>query len=103
MVNDDKIQQAINAKEKGEEKSIRKAANKYGVAPTTLHGRMTNKHQAAKGTGTALSKTTEALLVELLVKMSDIGFSLTKNEVIQTVTNYLVSTNATHLFKNGEL
>jgi hypothetical protein len=34
--------------------------------------------------------------------MSNIGLSLNKSEVIQTVTDYLVSIGATHLFKNGE-
>ena len=31
-----------------------------------------------------------------------IGFSLNKIEVIQTVRNYSVSIEATHIFKNGE-
>lgn len=34
--------------------------------------------------------------------MSDIGFSLTRSEVIETVTYYLISIQANHLFKNGE-
>jgi len=54
---------------------------------------MTNKHQPTIGFVTALNHTTETLLVEPLIKMNDIGFSLNKNEVIQTVTNYLTFTN----------
>ena len=94
-------QLAIKVLEDGEVTSIRQSAEKYGVARSTLHDRAINKHQSAVGCGTALSETTETLLAELLIKMSDIGFSLTKNEVLETVTNYLTSTQASHLFKNG--
>ncbi len=35
--------------------------------------------------------------------MSDIGFSLTRHELLELVTNYLNSTEQTELFKNGAL
>ena len=41
-------------------------------------------------------------LVEIFIKTSNIGLSLNKSEVIQTVTDCSVSIGATHLFKNGE-
>ena len=81
MVIESQIQLAIEALVSGEENSLRKAAIKYGVSKSTLHDRMIGKHEAALGCGTALSATTETLLVSLITKMSDIGFSLNRNEL----------------------
>lgn len=74
MVIESQIQLAIEALVSGEEKSVRKAATKYGVSKSTLHDRMLGKHEAAVGCGTALSATTETLIVSLLLKMSDISY-----------------------------
>ena len=101
MPNETQIQLAIASLESGEQKSLRIAATTYGVAATTY--RMTGKHKSALGRVTILSETTEQLLVQLIVKMSDIGFSLTRNELLELVTNYLKKTEQTELFKNSAI
>ena len=94
MPNETQIQLAIASLESGEQKSLRIAATTY---------RMTGKHKSALGRVTILSETTEQLLVQLIVKMSDIGFSLTRNELLELVTNYLKKTEQTELFKNSAI
>ena len=101
MSNETQIQLAIASLESGEQKSLRMAATTYGVSKSVLHDRMTGKHTSALGRVTILSETTEQLLVQLIVKMSDIGFSLTRNELLELVTNYLKKTEQTELFKNS--
>jgi hypothetical protein len=101
MDNEAQIQLAIESLQNGEQSSIRSAATTYGVPKSVLHDRMTNKHAQALGKSKVLSDTTETLLVELIFKMSDIGFSLTRNELLELVKVYLNSTNQSHLFKNG--
>jgi hypothetical protein len=101
MPNETQIQLAIASLESGEQKSLRIAATTYGVSKSVLHDRMTGKHKSALGRVTILSETTEQLLVQLIVKMSDIGFSLTRNELLELVTNYLKKTEQTELFKNS--
>jgi hypothetical protein len=101
MANEAQIQLAIESIQNGEQASIRSASTTYGVPKSVLHDRMTNKHAQALGKSKVLSDTTETLLVELIIKMSDIGFSLTQTELLELVTVYLNSTNQSHLFKNG--
>jgi len=103
MANEAQIQLAIESIQNGEQASIRSASTTYGVPKSVLHDRMTNKHAQALGKSKVLSDTTETLLVELIIKMSDIGFSLTQTELLELVTVYLNSTNQSHLFNQHRI
>jgi hypothetical protein len=82
--------------------SQRQAAFTFGVPRTTLNDRILGKHNGKHGRETLLSSTCETLLVTLLLFMSDIGFAMNKLQVIDTIKNYLIESNQTHIFKDNE-
>ena len=98
----DKITMAMEAYQKGTHKSIREAANVFGIPKSTLCDRINGKHKSPKGPNTALSSTIEQLLVKTFIYLSQIGFSLTKSEMLAVVNSYLVDSDQTNLFKNGQ-
>ena len=50
---------------------------------------------------TILSLSTELLIVGLLIFMTDIGFGLSRVEILTVSGNYLVQSCQTHLFPDG--
>jgi hypothetical protein len=82
--------------------TLGEASRYFDVKKTTLHDRLSGKHGPKSGPPTVLSQTTESLIVDLLELLSDIGYCLTRIEVIEVVSNYLIETNQTHLFKHSK-
>ena len=81
--------------------SYSEAALCYNIPKTTIFCRLKGINGAA-GVGRAICQVTERLIVELVPFMSDIGFSLKRNDILTVVENYLKESKQTHLFKTGK-
>ena len=81
-MNEDLMNLAIKAVN---EKKIsqREAARRYGLKVMTLNDRINKRHSSTRGRRTKLGSVVENLLVELFGFMSDIGFSLCRNEIFR--------------------
>ena len=91
--------EAINNKKM----SYSEAALCYNIPKTTIFCRLKGINGAAGvGRPRAISQPTERLIVELVQFMSDIGFSLKRNDILTVVENYLKESKQTHLFKTGK-
>ncbi len=81
--------------------SLRSTATKYGINYQTLDNRFKGKHTKSNGRQTKLKSQVENLLVHLLQSISDIGFSLTKSELLGLINNYIKENNKEALFPVG--
>ncbi|XP_065650287.1 uncharacterized protein LOC136078442 [Hydra vulgaris] len=77
------------------------AAKCYNVAKSTLFDR-TKESSNNRGAPRKMSNITEAIIVDLLKFMSDIGFGLNRKDVFIVVENYLKESNQRSLFKDGK-
>ena len=83
--------------------SYLEAALCYKIAETTIFCRLKGVNGAAGvGRPRAISQVTEPLIVELVQFMSDIGFSLKRNDILTVVENYLKGSKQSYLFKTGK-
>ena len=84
--------------------SQRKAAFTFDVPLMTLNDKINKKYDEDQvGSPTRLGTKCEALLVTLILFLSDIGMALKKSQVLETIKYYLVETVETNLFENNEL
>jgi hypothetical protein len=81
--------------------SYAQAAKCYNVAKSTLFDR-TKGSSNNRGAPRKMSNITEAIIVDLLKFMSDIGFGLNRKDVFIVVENYLKESNQSSLFKDGK-
>jgi hypothetical protein len=83
--------------------SGRQAAKVYGLPVTTLNDYVNEKYNimGQEGAPTVIKREEEEIIIELINFMTEIGFCLYNQEVIQVVNNYLKATKQTDLFKNG--
>ena len=90
--------EAVNSK-----MSYSEAALSYNIAKTTIFCRLKGINGAA-GVGRlkAISQVTEMLIVELVQFLSDIGFSLKRNDILTVAENYLKGSKQSHLFKGSK-
>ena len=96
------MESAIEAVRNG--MSQRKAAFTFDVPLMTLNDKINKKYDEDQvGSPTRLGTKCEALLVTLILFMSDIGMALKKSQVLETIKYYLVETVETNLFENNEL
>ena len=83
--------------------SYSEAALCYNIPKTAIFCRLKGINGAAGvGRPRAISQVTERLIVKLVQFMSDIGFSLKRNDILTVVENYLKESKQTHLFKTGK-
>ena len=95
------LEKAIEAVKNG--MSQRKAAFTFNIPLTTLNDKIRNKYDGDQvGSPSRLGAKCEALLVTLILFMSDIGMALKKSQVIETVKYYLIESGLTRLFVNNE-
>ena len=84
--------------------SQKKAAITFDVLLMTLNDKINKKYDGDQvGSPTRLGTQCEALLVTLILFMSEIGIILKKSQVLETKKYYLVETGETNLFENNEL
>jgi len=79
-----------------------KIAGKYGIPKSTFNDRVLGKHDGKIGNKTTLTLAEELMLVAYFVHLAKIVFGCCRSEVKSFVNNYLVESDQTHLFKNGE-
>ena len=65
--------------------SQRQAA--FGVPKSYLYDRLHEKHSGKNGRDTLFSSTCEMLLVTIILFMANIGFAMTKLQIIDEVKN----------------
>jgi len=95
------MESAIEAVQNGT--SQRKAAFTFDVPLMTLNDKINKKYDGDQvGSPTRLGTKCEALLVTLILFMSDIGMALKKSQVLETIKYYLVETGETNLFENNK-
>ena len=83
--------------------SYSEAALCYSIAKTTIFCRLKGINGAAGvGRPRAISQVTEMLIAELLQFMSNIGFSLKRNDILIVVENYLKGSKQSYLLKAGK-
>lgn len=95
------IQEALNYIGKGY--TIRQAADKYGIAKSTLHAKLTNRYpiQCKKGPSTVLTPDEENDIVEWIIYSASRGFPITKRTLEDNVQKYLNSQKRKTIFKNN--
>ena len=95
------MESAIEAVQNG--MSQRKAAFTFDVPLMTLNDKINKKIDGDQVDSlTRLGTKCEALLVTLILFMSDIGMALKKSQVLGTINYYLVETSETNLFEKNE-
>ena len=95
------MESAIEAVQNG--MSQRKADFTFDVPLMTLNDKINKRYDGDQvGSPTRLGTKCEALLVTLILFMSDIGMALKKSQVLETIKYYLVETGETNLFENNE-
>ena len=83
--------------------SQNKASLLYKIPKGTLNARLHDKYNSNKaGAPTKLSSKTEFFLYTMILFMADIGFGLTKHEIIQVIKGYLIESNQDQIFENNE-
>ena len=67
--------------------SVREAANKWGVAKSTLYEQLQGKVEVdgRSGPSSILTKAEEARIAGCLVEMANRGFGLSKSDLLDTV------------------
>ena len=68
---------------------LRKAALNHGINYQTLSNRFNGKHKKPNERQTKLPAKIEHLLVHLFADLSDIGFCLTKKELLLILNNFV--------------
>ena len=81
--------------------TCRTASKCYGIPRATLNDRVRGYSTHYMGPRTILSRSTELLVVGLLIFMADIGLGLSRVEILTVIGNYLVQSCQTHLFPDG--
>lgn len=88
---------------KNEGLSIRKAAKLYNVPKTTLIDTMREKYTKPGNIGgpTVLTENEENILVDWVVQMGEMGFPVTKSQVLESVGKLVKNLNRETPFKNN--
>ena len=80
---------------------IREASRVFDIPYSTLHDSVKKGISSSLERKPALSSDTEKLIVQTLIKLSDIVIGSSKYEIITVVSTYLINANKTDLFPGG--
>lgn len=83
--------------------TIYRASKVYNIPNQTLHDKINKKYkkQESAGAPTVLSSTEEGLLVKWVLHMAEIGFPVTKDQLLHSVAKLLIGLNRPNPFKDG--
>ncbi|XP_066592978.1 uncharacterized protein [Prorops nasuta] len=94
------VEEALKEIEKG--KSLREAANAFGVPKSTLFRKLKNNVpiDCKKGAPTVLTAEEEADFVTWILYCAERGFPVTKRHLLDTVKKYVIDAGRNNPFKN---
>ncbi|CAG4974201.1 unnamed protein product [Colias eurytheme] len=97
---DEELQNAL-LKTRSGELTAYKASKLYKVPYQTLLDKLKNKHTNPAGHATVLTKDEEELIVKWVLHMADIGFPVSKEELLLSVGKLVRELNRANPFKDG--
>ena len=98
----DDLQKAIAVVQAGEAFSMRAAAHKYGIPPSTLHDHLKGKSKKAGAGGPSVLMAAEEREVAITcLALADMGFGLTRELVEVVLSDYLKDNSIPNPFTGG--
>lgn len=95
------LKAALNAIKSGTPTAA--AASTFGVPRTTLIGKIRGKfpEECKSGVSSVLTKEEEKILTDWIINMAKMGFPVTKDQLLDSVSLLVKSLNKKHTFTNG--
>ena len=82
--------------------AIKKASKLYNIPRTTLRHKKNNQHSKPMGAPTVLTAEEEGRIVQWIIDLGKMGFPVTKEQLLFSVSKLITATGRVTHFKDGK-